>query len=138
MIQEIKDRREIHVLLDYIHNYPSEMLPYGYYIQFSHSRSELQRDIEEGKNVIFTSQTNACKTENLEKGYKIFVYMLDKKTVVELKLGHIEGCNKEIRKAHNLEKMMIAGIFGKSNINVVVDRHNRAFDKLKKKLEEEK
>lgn len=129
-----KDKKEIHVYLDFIHNYSAEVMPYGYYVGISHSRSELQRDIEEEKNIIFTTQTSACKTEYLELGYRIFVYLLDG-TVKELKFGHIDGLNKDIRMAHNLEKMLISGMFGQSNIDVIEDRHSKTFDDLKNRLE---
>lgn len=133
----LKDKKEIHVLLDFIHNYPPEILPYGYYVGFSHSRAEVQRDIELQNPIIFTSQTSVCNTVNIEKGYRIFVYMLDKKTVVELKLGSIEGCDKEIRKAHNLEKMLLAGVFGQSNIDQIENRRMQQMEDLKEKCGDE-
>lgn len=62
-----------------------------------------------------TTQPHVCSTTWLVRGYKVFVHMLDGE-VVEMKLGYIANNPKEIRVAHNLEKMLLAGCFGKSII----------------------
>jgi len=76
---------------------------------------ETQMAINKGTNIIHTTQPHVCSTANLEKGYIIFAHMLDGETV-ELKLGHIDGCAKEIRREHNLERMLLAGCFGKARL----------------------
>lgn len=60
-----------------------------------------------------TVQPHFCSTTYLTKGYRIFVHMLDAE-VVEMKLGYINNCSKEIRIAHNLEKMLLSNCFGEA------------------------
>jgi len=129
----VRGRKEIHIFLDFIHNYPSDILKYGYYVGVSHSRAQFQRDVEEDRQFIFTSQTSACQTRYIEMGYRIFVYLLDH-TVVELKYGSVNG-SRVIREAHNLEKMLLSGTFGQANTDNYEDRLNKIFDELKMKIE---
>jgi hypothetical protein len=60
---------------------------------------------------IDTTQSHVCSTKWLVKGFRIFVHMIDGE-VVELKLGYVDGCDREIRIAHNLEKMLLSNCFG--------------------------
>lgn len=72
-----------------------------------------QDAINAGVDIIHTAQPHVCNTESLEQGYRIFAHMLDG-AVVEIKLGYIDGCSKQIRREHNLEKMLLAGCFGRA------------------------
>lgn len=56
-----------------------------------------------------TTQTHVCSTTWLVKGYRMYVHMLDGETV-ELKLG--QCCGREIKVLYNLEKMLLANVFG--------------------------
>jgi hypothetical protein len=76
-----------------------------------------EKALYSGKTRVNTTQTHVCSTTWLLKGYRIFIHMLDDQ-VVEMKLGHIEGCGKEIRVAHNLEKLLLAGEFGQATIDI--------------------
>ena len=76
---------------------------------------ETQEAINKGAYVIHTTQPHVCDSSNLAKGYRIFAHMLDGETV-EIKLGRIDNCEKQIRKEHNLAKMLLAGSFGKARI----------------------
>lgn len=76
---------------------------------------ETEKALNNNKEYINTTQPHVCNTVWIVKGYSIFVHMLDEK-IVEMKLGHIESCAKEIRVAHNLEKMLLAGCFGNATI----------------------
>ena len=109
------NKKEIHIFLDFIHNYKSDVLEYGHYVGMRYSMAETQRDINRGHNIIFTYQTSACSTENLIKGYRIFVYMLDGQKV-EIKLGVDNACAKEIRVNHNIEKMLLGNMFGVASL----------------------
>lgn len=64
---------------------------------------EVDLAIHNKEEVIHTTQTSVISTTSLVKGYRIFVHFVDGE-VNEMKLGHIDGCAKEIRIAHNLEK----------------------------------
>lgn len=46
---------------------------------------------------------------NFDYAERLFVHVDDE--VHEIKIGKTEGTDKEIRKAHNLEKMLMAGAF---------------------------
>ena len=72
-----------------------------------------QTAINEGVDVVHTVQPHYCSVASLDKGYRIFAHMLDGE-VVEIKLGYIGNCEKQIRREHNLEKMLLAGCFGKA------------------------
>lgn len=61
--------------------------------------------------VVNTTQPHFCSTRYLIDGFRLFVHMIDEE-IVEMKLGYIEGCSKEIRVEHNLEKMLMANKFG--------------------------
>jgi hypothetical protein len=67
--------------------------------------------LEDEHIIINTVQPHVCSTTWIVKGYRIFVHMLDGKTV-EMKLGQIGDNPKEIRVAHNLERMLLANCFG--------------------------
>ena len=66
---------------------------------------------------IDTVQPHFCSTRYIIPpfNYKMFVHLLDNK-VIEMKLGHIGDNPKEIRVAHNLEKMVFADAFGEATI----------------------
>lgn len=88
---------------------------------FTSTYHELNLAILNEEKVIHTTQTSAINTDNIEKGYKLFVHFIDGE-VKEMKLGYIDGCNKEIRKEHNLEKMVRANVFGLANLNSMTDK----------------
>ena len=77
------------------------------------SLEETEYQLNNNEERVDTPQTHVCSTKWIKAGYKIFVHMLDGKTV-EMKLGYIEGYPKEIRVAHNLEKLLLANVFGKA------------------------
>lgn len=77
------------------------------FISFQATEKALLNDC----NRVDTVQPHFCSTTWIVRGYKVFVHMLDNE-VVEMKLGHINGHPKEIRVAHNLEKMLLANCFG--------------------------
>ena len=70
-----------------------------------------ERALCEGVNRVDTPQTHCCRTDWLAKGYRIFVHLLDGETI-EIKLGSNEKWAKEIRPAHNIERLLLANFFG--------------------------
>lgn len=63
--------------------------------------------------MINTTQSHVCSTTWLTKGYRMFVHMIDDEEV-EIKLGHINNCDREIRLSHNLERLLLANCFGRA------------------------
>jgi len=61
---------------------------------------------------IHTYQISFCSTEYLVKGYKIFIHFNDTKQV-EIQLGENICTQRLIKPEHNLEKLLLAGEFGK-------------------------
>lgn len=92
-------RFELHIYLD---KYPANTL---------HSYTETLEALENHQLVVNTTNTYFCKTEYIEKGYSLFIHFADG-TKTQIKFGFNESCNKELRKAHNIEKMMYANAFG--------------------------
>lgn len=70
-----------------------------------------EKVLHKGYKRVDTVQPHVCSTYWLQQGYRIFTHMLDGETV-EMKLGKIGDNPKEIRVAHNLEKMLLANCFG--------------------------
>lgn len=103
-----ENKKELHVHLSPF------TLPQYFYTNLYDTENALKN----GEEIIHTSQTHVLSTTCLLNGYRIFAYMLNKE-VVELKLGYIDKCCKEIRPTHNLEKMVLSGCFGKAIMNDV-------------------
>lgn len=99
-------QKELHIHLS------SVTLPKYFY----NTLYDTEKALHEGEVIVHTSQTHVISTTWLLKGYRIFIYMIDGE-VVELKFGKIDKCLKEIRPAHNLERMVLSGCFGKATIN---------------------
>ena len=98
--------KELHVYMGMTHPMINTMS-----ISLAETEWQLNHDVER----INTPQTHVISTTWLVKGYRIFVHMLDDK-IVEMKLGYMGDNLKEIRVAHNLEKMVLAGCFGNATL----------------------
>lgn len=99
--------KELHIWMG--ENYPNRN---KLWITLASTEEALYNDCDR----VDTTQTHVCSTKWLVKGYRIFVHMLNGE-VVEMKLGQIGNDNREIRVAHNLEKMLLAGCFGEATID---------------------
>jgi hypothetical protein len=96
--------KELHIWLC---DYPKFISPY---VRLESTEFALDQDDE----IVHTTQPHVCSTTWLVKGYRIFAHMLDGE-VIEIKLG--ECCGREIRISHNLEKMLLANVFGLATRN---------------------
>jgi hypothetical protein len=97
------NNKELHIWMG--ENYPNRN---KLWITLESTEEALNNDCDR----VDSTQTHVCSTKWLVKGYKIFVHMLDGE-VVEIVLGSgNKHTNKEIRIAHNLEKLLLANCFG--------------------------
>jgi len=74
---------------------------------------ETDTALQNGHNRVNTVQPHFCSTEWIVRGYRVFIHMLDGK-VVEMKLGYIGNCGREVKISTALEKMMLSNCFGKA------------------------
>ena len=65
--------------------------------------------IERGKDIIHTTSIANISLDLLDLGYRIFVHRNGR--VLECKLGSMDGTEKEIRKAHNILKLIMGHVF---------------------------
>jgi hypothetical protein len=65
--------------------------------------------IEKGREIIHTTSIANISFDLLDLGYRIFVHRNGR--VLECKLGSMDGTEKEIRKAHNLLKLIMGHVF---------------------------
>lgn len=91
-------------------------------IEIIRTLHEIEAAVKNDIDVITTTQTFAVSSENILKGYKIKVVMLDGEHV-EIKLGNENKYTcKEIRVAHNLERMLLSNAFGYAREILSLDR----------------
>lgn len=76
--------------------------------------------LSKNEPIIHTTVYHYCTTRLFELGYRIFIYPY-KGEMFELTLGACANTDREIRMAHNLEKMLFAGVFDTANTNVIGD-----------------
>lgn len=94
-------QKELHIWMGENYSKENDM-----FISFDATEKALKNNC----NRVDTVQPHFCGTEWILKGYRVFVHMLDDE-VVEMKLGQIKNSSKEIRKSHNLEKLLLANHF---------------------------
>ena len=74
--------------------------------------ADTEAAIKSGVAIINTTQPFVISTENMLKGYSLKVIMLDGEEI-EIKLGtENKKKKKDIRLAHNLERMLLSNAFG--------------------------
>lgn len=85
---------------------------YEYYKSIAyHSWITTQEQIENGKNIIHTTQMGLLNTRLFELGYRIFIHEYELE-YYEIVLGSgNERTNREIKMGHNLFKMWQSGEF---------------------------
>lgn len=98
----MKEQKELHVWLH--SDYPKTA-------NVLFTLDESMQALENNQSIVHTTQPHCFSTEWLTKGYRLFAHLLDGNTV-EIKLGHNECTPKEIRPAHNIERMLLANAFG--------------------------
>lgn len=82
-----------------------------------HSYVATKKAIETGQYIIHTTQVALVGTYLIHAGYRIFIYPSVGKPF-ELTLGKCANTSKEIREAHNLEKLLVNGGFDTDSVNV--------------------
>lgn len=92
--------KELHIYLDKL---PEEDIIYTFI--------NAEKALLNNQQVVHTTQIHFCSTTWLVKGYRLFVHMPDEK-IIEITLGYCGDVGREIRVGHNIEKMLLAGVFG--------------------------
>lgn len=100
----MKKPKEIHVHLEYDNEYIN-LETFGN-VKIKTTFMETKRSIERAEEIIHTTQINFL---NFNYAERLFIHYNN--TSYELTLGDCVGTDKDIRLAHNLEKMLIAGSF---------------------------
>ena len=92
--------KELHIYLN--GNYPPDTIT---------NYADTMSAIETGKEIVITTQPHFCSFDwALDHGYNLCVHMLDD-SVIWPKIGSNDFTDKELRRAHRLEKMLLAGAF---------------------------
>lgn len=65
--------------------------------------------IKKGREIIHTTSIANISLDLLDLGYRIFVHRNGR--VLECKLGSMDGTEKEIRKPHNILRMIMGHVF---------------------------
>lgn len=65
--------------------------------------------IEKGREIINTTSIANISFDLLDLGYRIFVHRNGR--VLECKLGSMDGTEKEIRRSHNILKLIMGHVF---------------------------
>lgn len=68
-----------------------------------------KKAIKNEREIIHTTSIANISLDLLDLGYRIFVHRNGR--VLECKLGSMDGTEKEIRKAHNLLKLIMGHVF---------------------------
>lgn len=91
--------KEIHFYMDFRYNHVHSFKTYD----------GTKYAIEKGVEIIHTTSIANISFDLLDLGYRIFVHRNGR--VLECKLGSMDGTEKEIRKAHNLLKLIMGHVF---------------------------
>lgn len=100
MIAKDTEEKEIHFYKDYPYDVPNDVL------LITHNGTKWS--VENSVKVIHTTALTMLSFDLLDDGYRIFLHENDK--VLECKPG-MDGTEKEIRRAHNILRIVVAGVF---------------------------
>lgn len=110
--------KEIHLHLKITNKKQTNLL---YYEDYIGTKRAIEKALESDKDeVIHTTQTHFLSFKYLPA--RLFVHCYNKSNeddeeIHEITLEHCEGTEKELRLAHNLERMLLAGSFDWFNPN---------------------
>lgn len=77
----------------------------GLYVTHNQTKDAIKRK----EHIIHTTSLTNLSFDLLDDGYRIYLHENGK--VLECKLGSMEGTNKEIRRAHNILRLVVAEVF---------------------------
>jgi hypothetical protein len=83
-------------------------------IPVQHGYYETLKSIESEELEIYTTQMSLLHTSLFTRGYRIFIRERND-DLFEITLGDCSRTNREIRLSHNLEKMLLSGVFSNGN-----------------------
>jgi hypothetical protein len=86
-------------------------------IHFKHGYYETLKSIESEEPEIYTTQLSLLRTSLFTRGYRIFIRERND-DLFEITLGDCSRTNREIRLSHNLEKMLLTGVFSNGNTTI--------------------
>lgn len=117
MIAKDSEEKEIHFYKDYPHDVPDEVL------LVTHNGTKWS--INNSVKVIHTTALTMLSFDLLDLGYRIFLHENNK--VLECKPG-MDGTEKDVRKVHNILRMVVAGVFDNYFYENEIEKCNESND----------
>lgn len=97
---DMKSEKEIHFHKDYPLNGMA-----GIYLTHNQTKDAIKRK----ERLIHTTSLTNLSFDLLDDGYRIYLHENEK--VLECKLGSMEGTDKDIRRAHDIRRLVVAEVF---------------------------
>ena len=117
MIAKDNEEKEIHFYKDYPYDVPDEVL------LITHNGTKWA--INNSVKIIHTTALTMLSFDLLDLGYRIFLHENNK--VLECKPG-MDGTEKDVRRVHNILRMVVAGVFDNYFYENETKKHNESDD----------